>query len=117
MNDGCTRCTQCGNDPNISTGKEVKREHVYEKPIHKQKSRIIAGILQIVFPYLAAGRLYLGNYYIAIFEIIIALTVVFPVFTLFGFMFLPVGLLLPIYDAIRIFRGKVKYDAKGISLK
>ncbi len=115
MDELCPLCTQCGNDPNIKIGKEIKREKSSPAQEEKRKSRILAGILQIVFPFFALGRLYLGNYHIAMFEIIISLSCFWTIFPII--MFLPIGVLLPIYDGIRILKGRVPFDAQGRPLK
>ena len=51
MFDGCVRCSQCGKDPNIDFGTEIKREQTVDQPEKKQKSRVLAGALQIIFPF------------------------------------------------------------------
>lgn len=115
MYEGCVRCSQCGNNPNIKTGTEVKREETVYRAESNQKSRILAGILQIIFPFFATGRLYLGNYYMALFQIFIASSFVF--YLPFTGIFIPLGMLLPIFDGIRILLGKVSTDARGVPLK
>ena len=115
MDDSCIRCTQCGNDPRAETGKDVKREETVYSARTKQKSKILAGILQIVLPMFAAGRIYLGNYSIACFQILISF--IFQIRIPFTLYFIPLGLILPIYDGIRILMGRVRYDAYGRELK
>ena len=115
MFDGCVRCSQCGKDPNIDFGNEIKREKSVNQPEQKHKSRVLAGILQIVFPFFAAGRLYLGNYYIALLQIFMSVIVRFPI--PFTRIILPIGAFFCVYDGIRILTGRVNHDADGIRLK
>lgn len=117
MEDGCKRCTQCGNDPNIDYGHNIKRECSAD-PIDenkKTKSRVLAGVLQIVFPWAAAGRWYLGNYAVAIAQILVVMF--FTIRLPFTFFVIPLGTLWPIYDGICILLGKVKTDAFGNEIK
>ena len=115
MFDGCVRCSQCGKDPNIDFGTEIKREQAVDQSETKHKSRVLAGVLQIIFPFFAAGRLYLGNFYIALLQIFMAITIRFPI--PFTRIILPIGVLFVMYDGVRILTGKVNHDADGVRLK
>lgn len=111
----CVRCSQCGNNPHIESGIKIERESVVYQAEPKKKSRILAGVLQIVFPFFALGRFYLGNHYIAIFQIF--LSFVFQYRIPFTMIFIPVGVIVPIIDGFRILTKKVTYDAYGRELK
>lgn len=125
MEDGCKRCTQCGNDPNIDYGHDIKREsntqydnsYSYNTSYRptKRKSKVIAGILQIIFPGFAAGRWYLGSYGIAIAQMVVSC--LFAVRMPFTLRYISIGALWAIYDGICILCGKVKTDAYGNELR
>ncbi len=111
----CVRCSQCGNNPYDETGVRIERDSVVYTDKTKYKSRIIAGILQILLPFFAAGRLYLGNYYIAGFQIFLSFVLQYRI--PFTWIFIPVGVIIPIIDGIRILQKRVLFDANGNKLK
>lgn len=120
MEDGCKRCSQCGNDPNIDCGQNIKRENSTQDNSYyytqtKSKSKIIAGILQIIFPGLALGRWYLGNYTTALAQMLVSL--LFTIRIPFTFRVISLGSLWAICDGIRILMGRVKTDAFGNEVK
>ncbi|MCL2489086.1 MAG: NINE protein [Oscillospiraceae bacterium] len=73
-------------------------------PVGEQKSKLVAGLLQIFFGGLGIGRFYLGYTTIGIFQILTSF--------LCG-----AGVIWGFIDGIMILTGSVKTDAKGIPLR
>ncbi|MCL2706790.1 MAG: TM2 domain-containing protein [Dehalococcoidia bacterium] len=71
----------------------------------EQKSRLVAGLLQIFLGWLGIGRFYLGYTGIAIAQLLVT------IFTL------GIGVIWPLIDGILILTGSVAVDGKGIPLK
>lgn len=70
----------------------------------RPKSRIYAGVLQILLGWFGAGRFYLGYYGIAILQILVSM------------LTLGLGGLWPFIDGILILKGHVKTDYEGTPL-
>lgn len=73
-------------------------------PGYEQKSKLVAGLLQVFLGWLGVGRFYLGYTNIGIFQLLSTLCC-------------GVGIIWGWVDAIMIFTGSVKVDAKGVVLK
>ncbi|MCL2281638.1 MAG: TM2 domain-containing protein [Dehalococcoidia bacterium] len=71
----------------------------------QQKSKLVAGLLQIFLGWLGIGRFYLGYNGIAIAQLLVS------IFT-FG-----IGAIWPLIDGILILTGSVATDGKGVPLK
>lgn len=100
ISDDALVCSQCGKNPRENHEPEVINVRP-ESSFTKSKSRILAGLLQIFFGFLGAGRFYLGYTNIAVSQIFVNL------FTR------GLGIIWPIIDGIGILCGKVKIDAYG----
>ena len=99
-------CSQCQNDPRV---RPLEREpYVHEVYVPMQevgKSRILAGILQLLFGFLGIGRMYLGYTTVGILQMILT-------FSSGGVL-----IIWPFIDSILIFSGIIKTDANGIPLR
>ena len=92
---------------NFQEKESVQENHVvvaYEKWTYPQKSRIVAGLLQIFFGGFGIGRFYLGYNGIAMGQLF-----TFPIFFIGGIW----GFI----DGVLILCGQVEQDASGIPLK
>ncbi len=74
-------------------------------PGYERKSKLVAGILQLVFGYLGVGRFYLGYHNIAVAQLLVS------IFTC------GIGTIWPIIDGIMIITGSVPADGNGVPLK
>lgn len=93
-------CSQCHNDPRSESTQQEKRQ-TYTPVFSKYKSRLLAGILQILLAPFGAGRLYLGYVGIALLQILAVV------------MTSGLAIIWPVIDGIRILMGYVKTDAFG----
>ncbi|MDA3730563.1 TM2 domain-containing protein [Niameybacter massiliensis] len=75
------------------------------QPLDTRKSRLVAGILQLVLGWGGVGRFYLGYNSIAIAQILVT------IFTC------GIGAIWPFVDSILILAGQVQTDADGVPLK
>ena len=71
----------------------------------QQKSKLVAGLLQILLGFFGVGRFYLGYNGIAIAQLLVS------IFTA------GIGAIWPLIDGILILTGSVTVDGKGIPLK
>lgn len=109
-------CSACGQISDIESIPIILEQDVYsaehhpdneednEKPIIKQKSRLVAGLLQLFFGGFGIGRFYLGYNGVAVGQLC----------TLF---LCGIGYIWGVIDGILILCGEVDLDAEGISLK
>lgn len=104
MPDDAQICTQCGKNPRGNYEQEIKTVKP-EDNYKKQKSRVLAGLLQIFLGYFGAGRFYLGYTQVALSQLFLNL------------MTRGLTILWPIIDGIMILCGKVKTDAYGEPLR
>ncbi len=111
-------CTQCGNKLEEGTnickacGHKIELGMIESKYspyggsyLYEQKSRLVAGLLQIFLCEFAVGRFYLGYTEIAIAQLLVSL------FTC------GIGAIWPFIDGILILTGSITSDARGIPLK
>jgi|GEM_PF-1351519 len=99
-------CTQCRNNPSAEPAEESQTLHEVYVPCEQTgRSRIIAGVLQIVLGCFGAGRLYLGYFWIAVLQCFLTVTT-------FGIL-----IIWPIIDGVLILKGWVKRDAYGVPLR
>ena len=104
--DTATTCSQCGRNPHMEVSDESIPVFKVELPMEStNKSRIIAGLLQIFLCFLGAGRFYLGYTTVAVVQ------VVFVIVTS------GLGIVWPIVDGILILKGYVNKDAFGQPLR
>ncbi|MCL1885245.1 MAG: TM2 domain-containing protein [Dehalococcoidia bacterium] len=131
----CTRCgTQLESDSNFCSkcgtksafaqsaseqSKQTSQEQsFYEQPSYnqqstqqeytqpsEQKSKLVAGLLQIFLGWLGLGRFYLGYTGIAVAQLLVSV------------LTLGIGAIWPLIDGILILTGSVATDAKGVPLK
>ncbi|MCL1789997.1 MAG: TM2 domain-containing protein [Peptococcaceae bacterium] len=73
--------------------------------VPEQKSKLVAGLLQIFLSGFAVGRFYLGYTNLALVQLLVS------IFTC------GMGALWPLIDGIMILTGSVQVDGKGIPLK
>ena len=104
VEEGQNNCTSCGA---VIGGAQTQAQPNFQQPQGgvEQKSKLVAGLLQIFLPGFAVGRFYLGYTGMAIGQIA-------ATYLTCGF-----GVLWPFIDGIMILTGSVKTDAKGIPLK
>jgi len=102
INEGAAICTNCGFALQGAQGTQNIVGVV--PPGYEQKSKMIAGLLQIFLGGLGIGRFYLGYTNIGIFQILASF--------LCG-----AGILWGLIDGIMILTGSVKNDGKGVPLK
>lgn len=103
IRDDAVRCSQCGSDPYAEPPQSDYRQ-VHVPYQEKYKSRMIAGLLQILLGLVGfggIGRLYLGYTTLGILQLIL------PFATCFA------GALWSIIDGIMILTGSVNTDAFG----
>ncbi len=100
-------CTNCGKElePKAYVCIHCGAKAVDNEELEEKKSRLTAGILQIVFSGFGVGRFYLGYNNIAIAQIIVT------------WLTCGIGALWPVIDGILILSGNVKTDAKGNLLR
>ncbi|MDF2612358.1 MAG: hypothetical protein K0S71_144 [Clostridia bacterium] len=81
----------------------------YQQPVYngmpEQKSKVVAGLLQIFLGGFGVGRFYLGYTGIGVAQLLVS------IFTC------GLGAIWPFVDGILILCGQVPYDAKGVPLK
>lgn len=87
-----------------TSAEEMSDRVTYEKPSYPQRSRVVAGLLQLFFGGFGIGRFYLGYNGIAMGQLF-----TFPIFFIGGIW----GFI----DGILILCGQVEQDANGILLK
>ena len=92
---------QTSQEQSINNQPTAQQEHT-QYP--EQKSKLIAGLLQIFLGGFGIGRFYLGYTGIAIAQLLVS------IFTL------GIGVLWPLIDGILILTGSVAVDGKGIPL-
>jgi len=100
---GAVVCTNCG-APTVDPG--APGAPVAGVPAgYEQKSKMMAGLLQLFLGSFGVGRFYLGDTKTAIFQILVT------------WLTCGLGALWPIIDGIMILTGSVKVDGKGVPLK
>ena len=99
--DGANNCPNCGAVVGTTPNNTVNNV----QPGVEQKSKLVAGLLQIFLGGLGIGRFYLGYVGIGIAQILVSC------FTC------GIGAIWPLIDGIMILTGSVDKDANGIPLK
>jgi TM2 domain-containing membrane protein YozV len=119
MDQGVNFCPKCGAKNVLAQGFSGQNDQAsQEQPAYnpppaqqgrpeypEQKSRLVAGLLQIFLSWLGVGRFYLGYTGIAVAQLLVS------IFTL------GIGTIWPLIDGILILTGSVAVDGKGIPLK
>ena len=104
-------CSNCGKDVDpgasvcISCGFALQGGAVPVPVGYEQKSKIVAGLLQIFLGGFGIGRFYLGYTNIAVIQLVVTIVTC------------GAGSLWGLIDGILILTGTVKVDGKGITLK
>ena len=104
-------CTNCGKEVGENAYVCVNcgaRVNGYQNPANANpdaKSKLVAGILQILLGSFGVGRFYLGYVGIGIAQIAVT------------WLTCGLGAIWPLIDGIMILTGNVQTDAKGIELK
>lgn len=98
--DDSVLCSQCGKNPHIEYEREIKNVKPDMESTYS-KSRLIAGILQILLAPFGAGRIYLGYYFTAAMQI-------FLTFITGG-----IAVIWPLIDGILILAGTPASDSRG----
>jgi len=104
-------CSNCGKEVGenayvcVNCGAKVQSATNPANANPNAKSKLVAGILQLVFGSLGIGRFYLGYIGIGIAQIAVT-------WLTCGF-----GVIWPIIDAIMILTGNINTDANGVELK
>lgn len=110
LEEGQNNCTSCGAAVGVTQTQAQPnfQQPQFQQPIQggvEQKSKLVAGLLQLFLGGFAVGRFYLGYTGIAVAQLLVT------IFTC------GLGGLWPFIDGIMILTGSVKVDAKGIPLK
>lgn len=108
-------CGKCGTEVSGSTihlekesSQQTQQTYYQQQPyqtIDTRKSKLVAGILQIVLGWAGVGRFYLGYNSVAIAQILVS------------FFTCGLGAIWPFIDGILILVGQVPTDADGVPLK
>ncbi len=104
--EGAQFCEKCG--ASMVVQQQPQQQTQYQQPVQggvEQKSKLVAGLLQLFLGSFGVGRFYLGYTGLAIGQI--AAT----------WLTCGLGALWPFIDGIMILCGSVKTDAKGVPLK
>ncbi len=112
VTDGSAFCEACGKPTNATTAApgQPNTSQSYQQyqppyPLAEQKSKLVAGLLQIFLGGLGIGRFYLGYTTIGVLQIVAT------------WLTCGVGAIWPLIDGIMIITGTPNVDANGNPLK
>lgn len=115
--DNAMNCGNCGTQldmnqqyqqPQYQQPQYQQQYQQYQQPMQggvEQKSKLVAGLLQIFLGSFGVGRFYLGYTGMAVAQILVT------------WLTCGLGAIWPLIDGIMIITGSVKTDAKGVPLK
>lgn len=98
-------CPSCGSPVEGGPGYNNPAGGAPYRAYPEQKSKLVAGLLQIFVGSFGVGRFYLGYNSIAVAQILVS------------FLTCGIGALWPLIDGILILTGSVPTDANGVPLK
>ena len=106
----CNRCGAVTEAPSYNT--TVVNGPQLTPPAQESKSRLAVGVLALVFGFLGIHNYYLGNKSTANTQLLLSCLG----FISFG-VTLAISVIWSLVDAIKIFSGKINYDAYGLPFK